>query len=133
MKWVKENWGYFIVLVAIVGFIWGNFETKAIASDAADKANKHDSTFVEIKQIAQDLQSPDLWLKNYLLVHGVDSVIANLWSKMQKGPVFDSLGQPVPSIPFLYPSKLPEKGVLMMYIGDSLATLNTLWDFWGKK
>lgn len=123
IKWLMDRWreALFIVFVG----------TAAVGVATEKKAYKQMKVDVaRLNQIAVNSQDPHVWLHQWLTAHsGVDTTQARVWSQMQIGPVPDSAGNPIPNLPYLLRGVLPEKGVLVMDVGDSIITIQTLWHF----
>ena len=103
------------------------------ASDTNKKVVKFEQTFDKIAQIAEKLEDPNNWLRQYLLVKGVDSTTAKVWSTYPRGCVKDLKDNCLSDILFLDPSKTPELGIQMVIKDDgTLKVLDTLWNFLPK-
>lgn len=130
LDWFKKQWGYLLMLVAVVTAITVFIDMRETDAAVEKKMEKHDETFEQVKQIAEDLQDPSVQLRIWLVNQGIDTAQARIWSQMQKGPIPDSLGNPLPNIPFLKKKRLMDVGILQMYDTEGhLKTLDTLWNF----
>lgn len=134
----KKVAGWATFLVLIFGAAWSAFQVDAKASKALEKGEKHELVFKNIEQIAGNLSSPILLLRNYLLLHQVDSTTAYTWSTYPQGAVKNKKGENLLNIPFLRKDRLPELGiyVILQQNTDSTYSVNiidTLWNFKEKK
>jgi len=126
---LKAKWDNLLLIAAIVGAVMAFFQMRAEAENAQKEMKQTRQHVEQLAQIASDLKDPTIWLRQWLVLHNVDTTQARIWSQMQKGPVPDSAGKPLPNIPFLQWPGMPELGVLVMYSGESLKVLDTLWKF----
>lgn len=129
MEWIIAKWREAAVIGAFAAVCFTFYGIQADASDAKEKVDKFEETFENIAQIADDLQDPSMWMRNYLINHNIDTAIAKQWSRYTRDPLLDSLGQPMPGLYFLNRKLLPELGVLMVVRDSEFKVLDTLWDF----
>jgi hypothetical protein len=121
---IKKYWFYWTVIIALaVGVSW--------AQDKGQKIVTVEQTLAKVSELAKDLKGPDLWLRNFLINNGVDSVTAKTWSQFPKGIVVNKKGDTL-NIPYLSKSELPDKGIYMMISDGKPKTIDTLWNFRGK-
>lgn len=129
---ILEKWKEATTLVAICGaIVWAINFTQSYAG-TVKKVQEHDTTLDRVTDILEKLQDPNVWLQNWLVNHGIDTVKAEIWSKYSRGPVTGRDGYPLKGVPFLNDSLAPEMGVLVILTDSSYKILDTLWDFTDK-
>jgi len=136
---IIDKWKEIAVIMAIAGLAFNFYVIQSNASEAKQKVEKFEETFANIAQIAHDLQDPNVWLKNYLILNGVDSVDASAWAVYPRGIPRTSDDRIILFAPYIELEGLPEIGVLkiLQTPPDSVAELkmllDTLWDFRSKE
>lgn len=130
MAYLIEKWKELLFIFTVVACAWNFYGLKISAQEASQKVIQFEQTFQMIADIAKDLKDPSSWLRNNLIIHGIDSSKAKLWSQYPQGAITDSLNKPVSNIPFLSKEVLPDLGIFknISNHGDTLI-LDTLWDF----
>jgi len=117
----------FIFSVVAIAFTFNGYRIEA--EETATKVKKFEETFDKIAQIADDLKNPNIWLRNYLVNHGVDSVVAKSWSNIPRGPVMTKSDTTV-NIPYLEADVLPDIGVQKVRKSNGATKImDTLWNF----
>lgn len=120
INYIKKYWLYVTVILAIAaGISW--------TKDTAKKISQFEQTFEKVAQIAENNEDPDKWLRDALIVRGIDSTLAIKWSKFERGPVCNADDEILP-IPFLNSRRLPDIGILLFPENGNYKTIDTLWD-----
>jgi len=125
MKYYKEAaWIFTVVAIAVSFYSW-----KASAEEAKKKVVQFEETFQNIAQIAQRLEDPNTWLRNYLLNHGEDSTDVANWVVYARKVPTDTAGNPRNNVIFYDSVVFPETGLIKMYIAGKETILDTLWRY----
>lgn len=121
----KEIVGIISIVVLSTSFILNAAETKK-------KADKFEAAFVSLEAIAKRYDDPNNWFRLFLLNHGKDSIQAETWSIIPKGPVM-SKNDTVAGVPWLDPKVLPDIGIKLVKKDDGrVKVTDTLWNFTKK-
>ena len=117
---------WFSIIIFAGAALWFIFRLDA-------KANKHDKAMEQIAKIANNMTAPHFILRNYLLLHQIDTLTSDVWSKYHQDAPMDSKDTYLLNIHFLAKKTLPKLGLLSILKseGDTVKIfmLDTLWDF----
>ena len=133
---LKQYWWIGTICIAIASFAFWLYSIDAQASAAKEKADKLEAVAEKTAELNEKMAAvvaqmlnPQLWLRNYLIVRGIDTNLARIWSSYAIGPVRDSLGHPIEGVPYLEEHNVPRRGCLTIWSGGEPLIVDTLWNF----
>lgn len=122
---ILDYWKQVGSVIVIVGI--------AVTFVRAEQTAKKAVALTEIAQqltvITAELKTPSLWLRNFLINRGVDSVTAKAYSEIPRSSTVNDKGNPIPGLSFINPTKTPDVGELIkITIESDTVVVDTVWD-----
>jgi len=133
---IKQYKAIIYVSVLLAGIIYSFYTVKTDAAEAKKKTDGLERVLKETKElnvkvaaVLVQMAKPEFVLRNHLILYGIDTARANLWSTYPVGPVVDTVGTPKRGIPYLDMTGYPMVGVYKIWSNNGPKILDTLWNF----